>query len=91
MTVRYLTFPVNLSIDKGEFPKELKKGKLKSMHENVSELDGNNYRTNIITKCMQQNIYVTLPILNSDSSYDIWSKKFSLLYCKQFGFCAKYS
>ena len=86
VTVRYLTFLINLSMNKGEFPKELKKGKVIPMHKNGSKLDENNYRPifllNVWSKIYEKVVYKRV------YSY---LEKFSLLYCKQFGFRTKHS
>ena len=84
--VRYLTFLINLSMNKGEFPKELKRGKVIPMHKNGSKLDENNYRLisllNVWGKIYEKVVYKRV------YSY---LEKFSLLYCKQFGFHTKHS
>ena len=84
--VRYLTFLINSSMNKGEFPKELKRGKFIPMHKNGSKLDENNYRPisllNVWGKIYEKVVYKRV------YSY---LEKFSLLYCKQFGFRTKHS
>ena len=86
VTARYLTFLINLSMNKGEFPIELKKGKVIPMHKSGSKLDENNYRPisllNVWSKIYEKVVYKRV------YSY---LEKFSLLYCKQFGFRAKHS
>ena len=84
VTVRYLSFLVNLSMNKGEFPKELKKGKVIPMHKNGSKLEENNYQPisllNVWSKIYEKVVYKRV------YSY---LEKFSLLYCKQSGFRTK--
>ena len=86
VTARYLTFLINLSMNKGEFPIELKKGKVIPMHKSGSKLDENNYRPisllNVWSKIYEKVVYKRV------YSY---LEKFSLLYCKQFGFRTKHS
>ena len=85
VTVRCLTFLINLSMNKGEFPKELKKGRVIPINKNGSKLDEDNYRpislTNVWSKIYEKVVYKRV------YSY---LEKFSLLYCKQFGFRTKH-
>ena len=73
-------------MNKGEFPIELKKGKVIPMHKSGSKLDENNYRPisllNVWSKIYEKVVYKRV------YSY---LEKFSLLYCKQFGFRTKHS
>ena len=86
VTARYLTFLINLSMNKGQFPIELKKGKVIPMHKSGSKVDENNYRPisllNVWSKIYEKVVYKRV------YSY---LEKFSLLYCKQFGFRTKHS
>ena len=86
VTIEYITFLINLSFHRGEFPQELKKKtKLFPLHKSGSKLEENNYRP-ISLLIVWSKVYGKI-MFNRVYSY---FERFSLFYHRQFGFQNKH-